>query len=93
MNRVTCPRCHGTGEERVCGSAAEGVPDEWRPCLLCLGFGDAPEQVAQLYRAGKWQLTACDECGRGRLCVDDGLMVLCAACWPVVDVSQQEAAS
>ncbi len=79
-----CPHCHGAGEERVYGSEAEGIPDEWWPCRLCLGFGDVPEGVAKLYQQGKWQLGACDECGEDRGVVDDGYLLLCASCWVVV---------
>lgn len=84
MNRVACPRCGGTGEERVYGSAVECVPDEIRPCALCLGFGDVPEGMARPYRHGKWQFGACDECGDDHVIVDDGYLLLCASCWAVV---------
>ena len=86
MNTLPCPRCHGTGEERVDGSAVECVPDEIRPCLLCLGFGDIPEGMARAYRQGGWQIGACDECGQEHVIVDDGVLLLCANCWALTEV-------
>lgn len=85
MNRVDCPRCYGTGEERVYGSEALCIPDEWRPCDLCLGFGDVPPRMAELYRQGAWQLGVCDECGQEHIVVDDGLLLLCANCWALTE--------
>ena len=94
MNPVDCPRCHGSCEGYIAASDVECTPAEYPPCDLCQGKGSVPEEMAMLYLAGLWLWACCDECGEGRLCVDDGLMVLCAACWPVVvEVSQQEAAS
>jgi hypothetical protein len=85
-----CPRCFGAGEERVAGDGLT-IPDEWPPCGLCGGLGDVSDETALLYTHGHWLLTMCDECGEERICVDDGLMLLCAACWPVV-VEAKEAA-
>lgn len=88
---MDCPRCSGSGEEVVYGDGVS-VPDETWPCALCLGTGEVSTHLGFLYGKGHYQLTECDECGRVRVCVDDGFMVLCSACWPVVEVPEKEAA-
>jgi len=87
---MECPRCFGSGEERVAGDGLT-VPDEYWPCALCLGTDNVPDEVAVLYEMGLVQWNTCDECGEYRLCSDDGFMVLCSACWPV-GVEAKEAA-
>jgi hypothetical protein len=80
MNPVTCPRCHGCGEEYEPASDVECRPPQFSPCTLCGGFGEVEDGVATLYESGQWQWGRCGECEQERIIVETGDAELCAEC-------------